>query len=106
MLSTLIFFLNLTFSSSQSILYLFDAANLGCSDSYSANDVSINITFFTKELAAFRASARGICKDLDIRSEVILPFFTMRRKALDSLVESFSSELRTSSKWVISTDNK
>lgn len=105
MLSILIFFLNSTFSSSQSILYLLDAANLGCNDSYSLEVISISIPFFTNDSAAFSASGKGICKDLDIRSGVNLPFFTMRRKVLDSSVESFSSELRTPSRRVISADN-
>ncbi len=104
MLSILIFFLNSTCSSSQSILYLFDAANLGCSDSYSPKDVSISIPFFTKEPAALCASGMVIRRMSDIRSAVILPFFTTRRKVLDSLVESFNSELITFSRLVILTD--
>jgi hypothetical protein len=40
----------------------------------------------------------------DIRSAVILPFFTTRRKVLDSLVESFNSELITFSRLVMLTD--
>jgi hypothetical protein len=106
MLSILIFFLNSIFSSSQRILYLFDAANLGCSDSYSVEDTSISIPLFTRESAALRASGKVICKASCIRLGVILPFFTMRRKVLDSLAESFSSEPRIFSILVISTDNK
>ena len=106
MLSTLMFFLNSLFSSSQSILYLFDAANLGCSDSYWLDEISISIPFLTRESAALLACDNFILEILHICSGVIFPFLTMRRKILDSSDDNFSSVLRTFSRLAKFTDNE